>query len=1151
VIARLRAAPEDSPPKNRRPANTPVLQPPAPSRAKENAQRPALKFSLQEDAFLKFAGLSLDSPKPKLTHAQNVPVNAPIQSLKQPFDQTIKHENVKLEPVSVTSKDIVPVVPDPVNFRQPSIKKEPEQHTSIFTAPSKAETIETTAVQPQLFLKKEVGLSASKWANPAQDTQPSALESATVLSNANDVYPRKNIIREHGVIFRKDNGVSSQGYARLIKSFKDDKFLTLELEPHIGNTICEVLNNDATLTLDESRIIFKAADQGVPCSTWTITFQVPYQALAFKATVDKNNQGHPTVKPSTQQGSLPSRPLSQASSIPQEFDNAVDATSFSPEPSVTIKSEPVFTQSDAFHSYEEARIDHDSNFNRAELTRLDLDQLSVHPSEGEEPVLTACVNEPTSEQDLFGFSTQSPHVRNRISTQALDEMAQVAGVTRLISFDTEEEVPVMKRETAVHHLLGLDDELLLQSTYEYLNNTPIGTILNQLSVTVVRKGGSSAEGLSGPQLLASELYISAIYDLVGGFLSRSEIFASMPDYVSIPYMEDKSRKILEMAVAARDGPALVAAVTSAEATETPESISNESRSCVYAPQHPHVQLEPASNNWDIALGNALAKKSEVQEQKDNNVGMKINRPSRITYTFKELMDIRKNAVEFSRHDLDEEVAHLARPSLANSSTVPQTVNTTVNVPRSAAKTLQAYEAKNTQTQLTDMGQWLAMLSPEKKSAAAKVEPLLVPDNIQSQTETAIHVLISKNQEIPVMVQSSKHFPRNSDYERLAKSLEGFHLEPELAEKANTSQPTAPIAVKTESSTQVTRGTPKSRLMEDAIVAKLISPNLLSAQSPDVSLSRSPLAVVHTRLQAIGAHLDPTKKAKIEVAPALPAATPKPLTPSLVANIALPSTVDKKPIFTPTVIDMPQTELVNTQTISDPRGRTTITSANVGNGEAKACTTLPTLHSNPVLPSNKDLKGMPGLAASKWSTAQTSPNPKVRAFQPASSYMYDQGPGPSTSIPNSVASPPPILPNMPNVAPVFQTVLVKDEFGQYREVTGMVKAGSIPVVAHMPVPPVTQENIGFNHTHTTHFSMSASFPARLNMLRHLSNESDESDQAFKPLPPNFYPSRDRSEVAPVNPVARPPLSPVRQGDNIQAKLQSRLNNSLAARVSPQK
>ena len=115
-----------------------------------------------------------------------------------------------------------------------------------------------------------------------------------------------------------------------------------------------------------------------------------------------------------------------------------------------------------------------------------------------------------------------------------------------------------------------------------------------------------------------------------------------------------------------------------------------------------------------------------------------------------------------------------------------------------------------------------------------------------------------------------------------------------------------------------------------------------------------------------------------------------------------------------------------------------------------------------------------------------------------------------------------------LGPVLQTVMTVDSSGQMVPVTG------IPVRQENYYPPSPQ-------------MAPSSFPIRSDMYqRHFSNESSGSDQFFTPDAPVFKPSpRGRTGKQIASPT-RPPLSPVRQNENMQAKLQSRLNSSLNGR-----
>jgi hypothetical protein len=115
-----------------------------------------------------------------------------------------------------------------------------------------------------------------------------------------------------------------------------------------------------------------------------------------------------------------------------------------------------------------------------------------------------------------------------------------------------------------------------------------------------------------------------------------------------------------------------------------------------------------------------------------------------------------------------------------------------------------------------------------------------------------------------------------------------------------------------------------------------------------------------------------------------------------------------------------------------------------------------------------------------------------------------------------------------LGPKLQTVMAVDSSGQMVPITG------IPVCQenYFPPPPTIA---------------ASSFPVRSDMYtRHFSNGSSESDNIFRPDAPAFKPSpRGRTDQKVVSPT-RPALSPVRQNEDVQTKLQSRLNSSLNGR-----
>ncbi|PVH80692.1 hypothetical protein DL98DRAFT_189341 [Cadophora sp. DSE1049] len=191
--------------------------------------------------------------------------------------------------------------------------------------------------------------------------------------------------------------------------------------------------------------------------------------------------------------------------------------------------------------------------------------------------------------------------------------------------------------------------------------------------------------------------------------------------------------------------------------------------------------------------------------------------------------------------------------------------------------------------------------------------------------------------------------------------------------------------------------------------------------------------------------------------------------------------------------------------------------------------------------NKVLKGAPGLSASKW--ADEPANPQLTGHQPPRSH-------PSSFQPTQQAPYYPQGPHLnqvptPGYAPVVATVLVPDGPGRWKEVTGMVKAGSVPLVAHAPIPQAGNsyiENVrpSSGHMDYSNHSTPSNFPVRPNTFQHHSSFSSvNSESKINPGAPTFKPSPQRPQRS--TPLGqRQPLSPSK---NIQSQLQSRLNSSM--------
>ncbi|KAH7356461.1 hypothetical protein BKA65DRAFT_494746 [Rhexocercosporidium sp. MPI-PUGE-AT-0058] len=193
--------------------------------------------------------------------------------------------------------------------------------------------------------------------------------------------------------------------------------------------------------------------------------------------------------------------------------------------------------------------------------------------------------------------------------------------------------------------------------------------------------------------------------------------------------------------------------------------------------------------------------------------------------------------------------------------------------------------------------------------------------------------------------------------------------------------------------------------------------------------------------------------------------------------------------------------------------------------------------------NKVLKGAPGLSASKWADESTTPQftkyPRIppSTFQPTppgGGMYYPQGPH-ANQFPT------------PGFAPVLATVLVKNADGTYREETGMVKAGSVPIVAHAPIPRMGHqpyvENVRPSSGHMNYptYPTNSTFPVRPTAYQQSSSfEFVDSETKINPVALTFKPSPQRPQTS-ASGDQRTALSPSR--GNLQAQLQSRLNNSM--------
>lgn len=1226
TIARLRSVPGDLPPTRPSAANKPTLNasstlPPAPVQSRWGAVA-----ALDPQAFLKFAGLGQSTSKP----------------LQQPNSTTTGSANAAasspapLQPPAPSLPDVkrdIAVAANLTTFATMTPKVEESKVTTQTSTPVVAKDQVSGPVKvlpPHMMVKKEVGLASSRWAIPTPPVktvsfqlpplaapsrvapnqatriqtippQPAPTATATIPAAAGQTpviqtqsvqitaaqTDHTQLLRDHFVKIQRDNGPSRTGKARLVKVAMNED-LTLELVELDGTVIVrEIIGKNSVFDheIGTPIITFKSAIlAATPLPTWTVYFQMPYQAKKFHELVFKNRQGYPTARPAIRRPpadktQAPALPTSRCSSpvnspwTPQPLEALVPAVpkASNETPSIFCASQLSTTQRPL---PSQVALVSDIPVQQPEAKS---DAVPSQPGWGE-AVENLLRQEPIQ---LEQFDLPTPGMEHSsgtlINTEALNDMADVNGVALLISFEGAEPEPTEATGNS-HGLNEICDEAMSLSTFLFLNSSPLGSLLDQLSRVVVKKGGSAAIGLTGDEILSCQMYMIAAYDLVGNFLSCSETFSRMPDDQSISMMKEQTRKVLELAVADREE-----SIPTPATSPSRPAPSSDPKGAETEVQVVELLPDPASDKGGFAIEEHAVPEAD----------------SRITYSVQDLMGLRQNAAEFHEERLSDEVIHLARPQLASSpasnasssvscnitptNTVQPTSHVTRSVvlsqqeslaPQATASTVPTASPTKPQSQQTDMNLWHTMLNKVKGGKAAIVKPVVIEALVEpAQTKGEVAQIIKQEAttsaepvavELPVVSQgvqgSSKHKTSNSDYERLAKTLDGFHLNAEIGTVASPTTIANDAASQVQAtpqgrtSLQPSRETPKLRLMEESILSRLSSPTLPSTLSPQISARPLPATNASARLQALGAQLSPPPKTAVLAPSATSAYITEPRAGSTKAEVQNGASVVKLVESSATLPDAAPSHTPTSSRNNEPTRSTAIppiTSAQVLSPPRPLSGAYANIH----VASNSNLRGVPGLAASRWSTGGQgfTPSPTIPPYTPVATHSYMHGATTNASqIPGSVPSRPP-MPLPSNLEPIYQTVLVQDAQGNYREVTGMVKTGSIPIVAHQiaeqQLPPVTPPNLGFTPVSLPTPTAPFNFPARPDMYNHhISPDSGSPEQNFKPDATPFRPStRGRADEITM-PGARLALSPVRKGENVQAKLQSRLTNSLAGRGS---
>jgi hypothetical protein len=1229
-----------------------------------------------QDAFLAHAGLNKPA---QLKPAPPVGATLEPSLLSSPSVTSREGHRAPLVPPKVRPPQPAKIAESAVIQAQPQVQRNVAEEKNI----TPRSDLASKENQPQTLQNGEIGLSGSRWASTGPVTfvtrTPSVIAappSPKLLSNTLATSGR-TVLRENMVKVTKGRDVVTRGIARLVKNNPEDRYFTIELEIE-GKLVLdkEVLDNDH-LRYNSTIVTYRAervndGSAPMPSTTWSIKFQMPYQAASFYNLIicnltTRNNQ--PQSKACPQPSTNPATAACNRATSPVEKLDAVKSSDLVydqiqqpniPETSpLTALEHPL-----AFDINGQVNQQHTSAFggglqniaaSTAESGLASISE-SCPISEPETVIHSRSQRIPSSDwpfqpiSDPFAaglLDRYQPGGGHRISSQAFTDMTEVAGFEPLISFDNDELEP---RPPWVQQFLDLDDTELVQTTFDYFQKLPEGSFLDQLSNIVDKDNVPPASQLTGAEILSSQNYQEAAENLVGGRLCHSETFAQLPDMVSIHYTTEKARKILKKAVALHES----------------QSVNTNLVTC----QSSQVIKQDWNEDGDSQYHNQTANSDRLEQSSmtKTSVNLKAN-ASRITYSAKDLLGLQKHAAEFNIDMVSREVARLIKPAELTTALEFRPINPANVVgptrnsfpivagrgnlagpdfkPTTTVGAWQAYSAaesgvepsipNETQQDVPTLNerrksqanpisiQQEAVLrasssNNSKTSAPVKNEPVLssgkpadpsqaqgtdmvlwgaLLTSVKSKKQDPSRIRALSNSAKPqtpqVSSRGSRHVPTNSDCDRLAKTFEGLNLSHEPKEQPSTPKPqlmAASDVYKTYSQPYVNDqprpASASSLAMTEEIKEALKSPlSLLSCPSPktttpqpiksDVSASIPPTPTLTSAksMSTLEVKTETSRTAQVSTevhpTPVLAPMNPSRLEPRI--KVESPGIAISSANALPGELEpAPPTPELESNSVNNPPKVPTPENAQdpalkvkTENLTTKIAAPAPQIPEKalPLLENitNKDLKGAPGLSASKWasgsadqefiSKAQPSGGcpPSMlpmTAFAPILPIYnpYNHTYTPQLAIGNVLASPPPITPTIASTSPTLQTVLVPDPFrpGRFMEVTG-IPASKLPTpMPSMMSPPRKQEN----NPYALQNSPASNFAPRPDMYHgHKSNDSSGSDLNLMPGGSPFQPSRGRGDSA-GTPQSRTALSPVRQGEDVQAKLQSRLNTSLAGR-----
>jgi hypothetical protein len=726
------------------------------------------------------------------------------------------------------------------------------------------------------------------------------------------------------------------------------------------------------------------------------------------------------------------------------------------------------------------------------------------PVQATEPLIDMSQQKQQDYQPAFDSS------RARISSTSFQDMMILSGTEKLIDFSDDDDKMESKpaaagldiKSTVLWDLVQLIDDGFTDT----IINSFQGSFLEQLFSKVVEENGPSSTSMTNSQILQSPEHLRVSLQLVGISMKASPTFSKMPEELRAAYIENSAPRVLAKALAQRDDRQVGSSVGEREDVQgTPET--EQSHCSSHEEVQVHQQAPPQST-----IPNA---EEHATPQTISSTPRQARADTRIIYSTQDLLNLRKNAIPLSRERLSEEVKHLARPLPPGQPSSGKVVGTTRSgrplvagrdeIPKKIASS-----AKDWNTFASaDMTTASQVSTDATASALDFGRP--VPDTKAVSNE------VSENG-APVSAEPISRAQAEDP------ALWGAILGSIKDEKPNHQVNDVSNPILPKNPQHLSRGI---RHQPTNSECDRLAKNFQALRLEAAEIEKHSNALATEELHKTSQDAIPVLKGDLEIKTAI-------LQPPVIAPLVSSSPVGD--VSKAVADSISNTELKDTPALA--------TSETTSKKDLKSIPVLAVLETA----SNKDLKGAPGLSSSRWANAGAAipvftPKPyKAVPLEQQQVPAYNNFQEPMQApiyYPRPPPTPSPFAPSIDSIVstpmlggrvlgPVLQTVMTVDSSGQMVPVTG------IPVRQENYYPPPPQ-------------MAPSSFPIRSDMYqRHFSNESSGSDQFFRPDAPAFKPSpRGRTDQKVVSP-ARPPLSPVRQNENIQAKLQSRLSSSLTSR-----